>query len=70
MNAYPDEFLNEHGVKEAMFKTKPERDTEARQLRKEGWKVTTKKFHFDGDDRYFLTAIRRKEQGLYPAGDP
>ena len=64
MNVYPDEFLNEHEVKEAMFRTKAERDTEARQLRKEGWEVTTKKYHFDGDERFFLTAIRRKERSL------
>jgi len=64
MNVYPDEFLNEHEVKEAMFNTKAERDTETRQLRKEGWEVTTKKYSFDGDERYFLTAIRRKEQSL------
>jgi len=51
-------------VKEAMFKTKTERDIEARQLRKDGWEVTTKKHHFDGDERFFLTAIRRKEQSL------
>ena len=64
MNAYPAEFLKEYDVKEKMFKTKTERDTEARQLRKEGWEVTTKKYHFDGEERFFLTAIRRKEQGL------
>ena len=64
MNAYPAEFLKEYAVKEKMFKTKTERDTEARQLRKEGWEVTTKKYHFDGDERYFLTAIRRKEPSL------
>ena len=62
MNAYPVEFLDEHEVKEVMFKTKTERDTEARQLRKNGWEVTTKKYHFDGDERYFITAIRRKER--------
>ena len=64
MNAYPQEFLKEHEVKEAMFKNKTERDAEARQLRKEGWEVTTKKYNFDGDERYFITAIRRKEQSL------
>ena len=64
MNAYPEEFLKEYEVKEKMFKTKTERDTKARQLRNEGWEVTTKKYHFDGDERYFLTATRRKEQSL------
>jgi hypothetical protein len=61
MNVYPEEFLKEHEVKETMVKTKTERDMEARQLRKDGWEVTTKKYCFDGDERYFLTAIRRKE---------
>jgi hypothetical protein len=64
MNAYPEEFLKEYEVKETSFKDKTERDTEARQLRKEGWEVATQKYHFDGDEQYFLTAIRRKEQGL------
>ena len=64
MNVYPAEFLDEHEVKEAMFKTKTERDTEVRQLRTNGWEVTTKKYHFDGDERYFITAIRRKERRL------
>ena len=64
MNAYPEEFLKEYDVKETLFKTTTERDVEARQLRKDGWKVTTKKYHFDGDERFFLTAIRRKEQSL------
>ena len=64
MNVYPAEFLDEHEVKEVMFKTKTERDTEVRQLRKSGWEVTTKKYHFDGDERYFITAIRRKERRL------
>jgi len=64
MNAYPEEFLREHEVKEEMFRTKTERDMEARQLRKEGWELTTKKYHFDGDERYFLTAIRRKEKSI------
>jgi hypothetical protein len=64
MNIYPAEFLDEHEVKEVIFKTKTERDTEVRQLRKNGWEVTTKKYHFDGDERYFITAIRRKEQRL------
>ncbi len=63
MNAYPQEFLKEHDVRETMFNTKKERDTEARQLRRDGWEVTTRKYHFDGDERYFLTAIRRKDQG-------
>lgn len=63
MNAYPQEFLKEHEVKEAMFATKTERDAQARQLRKDGWEVTTRKFHFDGNERFFLTAIRRKDQG-------
>ena len=62
MNAYPEEFLKEYDVKETMFKTKTERDIEAHQLRKDGWEVTTKKYHFDGDERFFLTAIRRKER--------
>jgi len=64
MNAYPEEFLKEYEVKEAMFKTKTERDIEARQLRRDGWEVTTKKYHFDGEERFFLIAIRRKEQSL------
>ena len=64
MNAYPEEFLKEYEVQENMFRTKTERDMEARQLRKDGWEVTTKKYHFDGDERFFLTAIRRKEQTL------
>ena len=64
MNAYPVEFLDEHEVKKVMFKTKTERDMETRQLRKEGWEVTTKTYHFAGDERYFITAIRRKEQKL------
>jgi len=61
MNAYPEKFLKEYEVKETMFKDKKEHDTEARQLRKDGWEVTTKKYHFDSDERFFLTAIRRKE---------
>ncbi len=64
MNAYPEEFLKEHEAKEEMFKTKTERDAEARELRRDGWEVTTKKFHFDGDERFFLTAIRRKASTL------
>jgi len=64
MNAYPEEFLKEYEVQENMFRTKTERDTEARQLRKDGWEVTTKKYHFDGDERFFLTALRRKEQNI------
>ncbi len=62
MNAYPQEFLKEHEVKEEMFKNKTERDAQARYLRRDGWEVTTRKFHFDGDERYFLTAIKNKEQ--------
>ena len=61
MNAYPHEFLKEHDVKEEMFKTRTERNAEVRQLRRDGWEVTTKNFYFDGDERFFLTAIRRKE---------
>ncbi|MBM4305914.1 MAG: hypothetical protein FJ123_04160 [Deltaproteobacteria bacterium] len=61
MNAYPEEFLKENEVKETIFKDKKERDMEARKLGKDGWEVTTKKYHFDGDERFFLTAIRRKE---------
>jgi len=64
MNAYAEEFLKEYEVQENMFRTKTERDAEARQLRKDGWEVTTKKYHFDGDERFFLTAIRRKEKSL------
>jgi hypothetical protein len=64
MNAYPEEFLREYDVKETISKTKSERDVEARQLRKDGWEVTTKRYYFDGDERFFLTAIRRKEQSL------
>jgi len=64
MNAYPEEFLKEHDVKEKMFKNKNERDAEARKLRKDGWEVNTKKYNFDGDERFCLTAIRRKEQTL------
>jgi DNA repair protein RadC len=64
MNAYTKEFLKQYAVKEKMFKTKPERDTEVRQLKEDGWEVTSKKFHFGGDERYFVTAIRRKEQSL------
>jgi hypothetical protein len=64
MNAYPEEFLKEYDVKEKIFKNKNERDAEACQMRKDGWEVTTRKYHFDGDERFFLTAIRRKEQNL------
>ncbi len=64
MNGYPEEFLKEYEVQENMFKSKTERDMEARQLRKDGWEVTTKKYHFDGNERFFLTATRRKEQSL------
>jgi DNA repair protein RadC len=62
MNVYPEKFLKEYEVKETMFKDKKEHDTKARQLRKDGWEVTTKKYNFDGDERFFLTAIRRKEE--------
>jgi hypothetical protein len=64
MNAYPEEFLKEYDVKEKIFKNKNERDAEARQLRKDGWEVNIKKYHFDGDERFSITAIRRKEQTL------
>jgi hypothetical protein len=64
MNAYPEEFLKEYDVKEKNFKNEDERDAAVRQLRKGGWEVTTKKYHFDGDERFSLTAIRRKEQTL------
>jgi hypothetical protein len=62
MNVYSEEFLKENEVREKMFKTKTERDVEACQLRKEGWKVNTKKYHFDGEESFSLTAVRRKEQ--------
>ena len=63
MNAYTEDFLKENEVRETIFKTKIECNLEASQLRKDGWKVTTKKYHFDGrGDQFHLTALRiRKE---------
>jgi len=61
MNAYTENFLKENEVKEAIFKTKIECNLEANQLRKDGWKVTTKKYHFDGrGEQFLLTALRKK----------
>jgi len=60
MTVYPEEFIKAYDVKEKMFRDKAARDTEALQLREDGWNVTAKKFTFDGDERFFITAQRKK----------
>ena len=61
MNVYPKEFIEQNEVKDQMFRDKRERDTLARQLRKEGWQVECKKYFFEGDERFAVFATRRRE---------
>ena len=69
VTCYPKQYLDENEIIDKTFYSsknpdaKKERDTLARQLRKEGWKVTTKLYHFydfGGSATYTLFAERKK----------
>ena len=69
MNVYPKDFLQEYDIIDKSFFTggeidaKKERDTLARQLRKDGWIVKTKKWYMpdiSNKDCYTLYATKRK----------
>jgi hypothetical protein len=64
VTVYPTEYANTHDIIDKSFFTggeidaKKERDDLARKLRKEGYKVETKKCSFDTKDGYFLHAVK------------
>jgi hypothetical protein len=72
VTVYPKEYLDENEVIDKSFhypknpNAKAERDQMARQLRKEGYEVKTRKVVFRGDlcsgESYTLFASRRKIQ--------
>jgi len=61
---YPKEYADTHDIIDKSFFTgheydaKKERDTLARQLRKEGYTVTVRTSRFDTKDGYFLHAVK------------
>jgi hypothetical protein len=66
VTCYPKEFCDTHDIVDKTFFTgheydaKKDRDTLARQLRKDGYTVETKKYRFDTRDSYTIHAIRLK----------
>ena len=71
VTCYSKQYLDEFEIIDKTFYSsknpdaKKDRDTLARQLRKEGWKVTTKLYHFydfGGSATYTLFAERKKPQ--------
>jgi len=71
VTCYPRRYLDEYDIIDNSYftnsnpKAKQERDAFARVLRKEGWKVTTKKWNFydmGSGTTYTLFAERLKQQ--------
>lgn len=67
MSIYPKTFLEKYDVIEERYSTKnnpnakKERDTRARELRKEGYQVQVETFHFDTADVFTLSAARERK---------
>lgn len=72
VTVYPKEFLDEYDVIDVSYRegknphAKQERDSYARELRKTGWEVTTKKFSFQdfGFGSSYLLFAKRRKQGV------